>query len=563
MKAHKLMWVASLTGACTTSTIAQVIFVDRTEEAGLDAVNTASLSGMFVGGTVGDFNRDGWYDIFFAAGGGEPDALYINNQDGTFTDEAAAWGIGLARRSTGGAVADFNNDGWPDLFISCAGPEESNQPGWHCLYRNNGDGTMTDIAATAGVQWTSQTQAEACSGAWGDFDLDGDLDLAVAGYGYGPGMPSMDGNRVFRNNGDETFTDITAELGLVDDFEGVMGFAPRFVDMNGDRHPELIWIADYGTSRYFANNSGSFVNFTAESGTSLALTEMGITVNDFNEDGLFDFYVTTVFDNRLYLKNNLVGHTFTDVAQEAGVVNTGIGWGTVGVDLDHDSFIDIVAANSHVEGVQFAFINNMTSPSDPLTFTDVSAATGLPTGIWAHGLSAFDYDNDGDQDFAFFVENDTMRLIRNDVDHSGTHWLRIFLNNGGSTEIPPDGIGAVIEADFDGRTLHSRIDGGSNYLSQSEPSAHFGLGSTSVVDEVRIRWTNGDVTTLTSVAADQTITVWPGGKPGDVDLDGIVGYDDLSAVINSWGRCAGCPADFDGDGMVGMTELLRVIANWD
>lgn len=233
---------------------AQVLqFSDRTAQAGLTAVNTVapppvSETWLMTGGAaVGDFNNDGWQDVFVLGGPGAPDKLYINNHDGTFTDQAAAWGVAATHWGVGVAVGDFNNDGWLDIYVTSWGTD-----GYSCqhkLYRNNKNGTFTDVAEIAGVQSTCNSLyvADGFGTAFGDYDLDGHLDLAVAGW-----LPGTGSNRLFHNNGDGTFNDTTAALNL--DMTNEHGYSPRFLDMNGDGYPELLWVGDFGTSVYFINN---------------------------------------------------------------------------------------------------------------------------------------------------------------------------------------------------------------------------------------------------------------------------------------------------------------------
>lgn len=473
---------------------AQTTYTDRSVAAGLIVSHSPAYGASFAaGGTVGDFDRDGDQDVYVPVGGNSPDRLFINNGNGTFTDQAAAWGIATAHRGTAATVADFDGDGWLDLFVTSLGPAGANQAGAHKLYKNvNGTG-FTDVASSMGVEFSSPTIPDGWGGAFGDYDLDGDLDLCVAGWFNA----NNDSNRVFRNDG-ATFTDVT---NMFSGINGVTGFAPRWCDMNGDRYPELIFIGDFSTSEYWINVNGtSFTNFTAGSGTSLDGTEMGATIADWDEDGDFDLYVTTINTNNLYI--NQGGHVFVNQANATGTNNTAWGWGTTAVDFDNDTWFDIVAATQ--SGRQFAFRNNGTPA---LSFTEVALTMGLNTPISMRGVSNFDYDNDGDQDIVFFPHNGQVKLFRNELSGPDRNWLRIFLDKGDAPFVAPNGIGSVIKVTIGSRTLMSRIDGGSNYMSMSELSAHFGLGAATHADLLRIEWTDGSVTELTDVAANQTLTL--------------------------------------------------------
>ncbi|MCG8404906.1 MAG: CRTAC1 family protein [Phycisphaerales bacterium] len=534
-------------------------FSDQTFGSGVIATqNPLGLHSFLAGGAVGDFNNDGWQDIFFAGGGGTADKLFINNGNGTFTDQAAAWGVAATHRSTAATVGDFNNDGWLDIYVTSHGPVAGAAVGHHRLYRNNGNGTFTNVATTAGVNQASTIAPDGWGAAWGDYDLDGDLDLAVAGW-------QSNGNRLFRNNGNNTFTDVTTTAGLTSVIS-IDGFAPRFADMNGDRFPELIWIGDFSTSQYYVNNgNGTFTDFTAGSGTSLDGTEMGMTVADFDLDGLFDFYVTTIVTNNLYI--NQGNHTYVNRANTAGVSNTGWGWGTVAIDFDHDSRVDLVATDQN--GAQWAYRNTTPEGGSP-SFGDVSAASGLISNVSGRGLANLDYDNDGDQDIVIFPRSAPVKVFRNDLSGPNTHWVRVFLDNGTMENIPPQGIGSVVKVTVGAQTLMGRIDGGSNYLSQSEMSAHFGLGSATVIDELRVEWTNGDVTTMANVPADQTLTIVAAAPStlGDMDCSGSIDHDDVKSFALALANpdlyeLSGCDilrGDFDENEQVDGRDIPGFIA---
>lgn len=527
----------TLSSVCTMSLYAgnPASFTNATSSAGISAIHAPLFSDSFLaGGAVGDFNGDGFQDIFYPSGGSMPDRLYINDGDGTFTDRAGDAGVAVMHRGTAAAVADYNNDGRLDIFVTSLGPAGSNADGNHKLYRNDGNSVggvpvFTEVAAAAGVNDSTLSGVDGFGAAWGDYDLDGDLDLAVCGWNSGSN------NRVFRNNADGTFTDVTTSIGLGSlAFTGTNGFAPRFVDMDGDRFPELVWVGDFGTSHYFRNDSGTFTNITGSTGTALDGTEMGATVADFDDDGDFDFYVTTINTNNLYLNNGF--HSFTNRALAAGVSNTGWGWGTVAIDANHDGIIDIAVTTQ--SGRQWLFTGTGTVAGVP-RFTDVTNASGLISGVSGRGLSNADIDNDGDQDLVIFPRSGPLTVFRNTLNTAGgtANWIRVLLDNGGATDITPNGIGSVIKITIDGVTRMGRIDGGSNYLSQSELSAHFGIGTVSVIDELSVEWTNGDITTMLDVAANQTLTVTAGAMECIADLaapEGVLDLADLQAFISAF-----------------------------
>lgn len=502
-------------------------FTDVSAAAGVTVNHQPTyLHGFPAGGTVGDFDGDGLQDIFVPVGGGAPDRLYINQGDGTFQDRAATYGIAVSHRGTGAAAADFDGDGWLDLYVTSLGPANQDQIGHHRLYRNQGGASFVDVAVPMNVNRTSTSGADGWSAAWGDYDLDGDLDLAVAGWA----QPAT-GNRLFRNDG-ATFTDVTASAGL-GALTGVYGFTPRFVDMNGDGDPELIWIGDFTSSKYFTNDGdGTFTNQTGGSGTAHDGTEMGMTIGDYDEDGDFDFYVTTIGTNNLYV--NQGNDQYQNQAVPAGVQNTAFGWGTVSIDFDHDGRLDLVATSAG--GRPYAFVNQ-TNIGGPVLFQEIGPAIGLSQTMNGRGLSNLDYDGDGDQDLVFFPHGGPVKLYRNDLSGADIHWLRVFLDPGCRDGVAPHGVGSIVTAKIGLDVRRRWIDGGSNYLSASELSAHFGLGAATQVDELTIEWTNGEITVLTNVAADQTLTITPPNAAVDLGF-GKVGGNNRTAALSLCGTLA-------------------------
>ncbi|MEZ6242484.1 MAG: CRTAC1 family protein [Phycisphaerales bacterium] len=480
---------------------------------------------LYAGGATGDFDRDGDLDVFLLSGGHEPDHLYINNGDGTFTDEAESWGVALEHLGGGASVADYDNDGDLDIFVTSMGTDPLDLLAHsQILYRNNGDHTFTNVAAQAGVQTTSPDRPDGFGSAWGDYDMDGDLDLLVGGW-----SDVMLGERLFRNNADGTFTDVTADITPLLDIP-MWGFTPTFHDMDGDGYPEILWAADFVSSQYLINNQGqSFTLYTLESGTGLDQNGMGATTADFNHDGLPDWYVSaieTVGGNKLYLNNG--DHTYNEVSVAAGVNQGAWGWGVAAVDLDNDADMDIVETNGYAlwDNPSKIFLNNNDG-----TFTESAAALGLFHQTQGRGIIKLDYDNDGDVDLVFLSHHDPAFLFRNDLTKdTGANWLRLQLDNCGSTSLTPDGVGAHIEVTAGGLTQHQWITAAPSYLAQGELVAHFGLAQNPVADAVRITWPNGYTRVLTDVPADQTIEII--ANLADLATPyGVLDYSDVQAFL--------------------------------
>ena len=561
-----------------------------------------SVADMTGGAAVGDFNRDGWQDIFLLGGGGAVDALYLNNGDGTFTDQAAAAGVAWSHRGLAAAVGDFDGDGWQDLYVTSLGESAGyRRPGAHRLYRNLGVPAATaasaarnartvpatpedasaagagrtppepaapvrtpkasgaaaggpttghaesgaaprgvpggppggvprfeEVAVAAGVATTASPRPDGMGAAFGDFDLDGDLDLFVTGYQY------HDGNKLFRNDGGR-FTDVTvAALGPALDVDvlDTWGFAPAFVDMDGDRFPELLIAGDYGTSRYFLNDGGlRFRDLTAASGTGAGAMGMGSAFGDFDGDGRLDWYLTSVYartgtesvrnGNQLYLNEGR--HRFREASVAAGVNHGGWGWGAVAADLNHDGVLDLVATNGWTRANHQGDLEWLSEPTRVYLGRGVAAAAeadgpvpafdfvqeqvGLRHRDQGRGLIAFDYDNDGDRDILIVNLSGPVSLFRNDLTGPGTNYLRVFLDRGESRTMAPDGIGALVSIRTGDSQQHRYIGGDGVYLGSGELSAHFGVGTAAVIDELTVTWPDGTVTARESVPANQTLTL--------------------------------------------------------
>ncbi len=556
-------------------------FVDATEASGLQATHSPSgalifapsvIADLIAPVVVGDFNRDGFQDVFVVCSGAAPDKLFMNNGDGTFTDRAAQLGVAVKHMGLSACVGDYDDDGDLDIYVTSCGLDGSLlSKGKHRLYRNDGETGFTEVAAAAGVQTGSPIMADGLGCAFGDVDLDGDLDLVITGYF----IPSQ-GNRLFRNNGNGTFTDATAAAGLAP--MPIYGMSPRLCDMDGDRYPELLIAADFHTSRYFANDGdGTFTNLTASSGTGTDDNGMGQTVADFDGDQRLDWFVTSIYGtptpespgtgNRHY--RNIGPHLYQDVAAASGTLNGSWGWGVSAADLDHGGAVDLVQTAGWFTVGQYLNKPTRVWMNDGAGhFTDIAASCGLWCTLPGRGLLTFDADNDGDREVLIFASKGPLRFFRNDLLAPGrrgppdARWLTIAVDAVGAPDVAPDGIGTLVKVTTGSLTQRRVIDGGTNYGSQDELAAHFGLGAAAAADEVRLQWANGTVTLLRDVRADQRLTVVV-GRRCDLTDDGKVDGADLGTVLGAWGPIdAADPRDLDASGAVDAADLVLLFKAW-
>ena len=487
------------------------LFSNATSDANLNVnhrtLTPLGINMMISGAAVGDFNQDGRVDLFVLGGGTASDTLHMNNGDGTFREEAALRGLHQKQRGSGVSVGDFNRDGWPDIFVTSHGTTTTSTIGKHRLYRNNGNGTLIDVAVAAGVNQSNSVSADGFGSVFGDYNLDGHLDLFVTGWKDGES-----GSRLFRNNGDETFTDVTEDSGL--SVNELRGFSPCFADMDGDRYPELLVAGDFDTSKYYINNGdGTFVDATESAGVNKPAFGMGSTVNDMDNDGLLDWYITSIIDqemmgegNRLYI--NQGNHLYAEVAAAAGVDNGYWGWGTAAVDLNHDGWLDIVETNGWTEQPRFDNLpNRIWLNNGDGTFSDDAEASGFGQKMNGRGLLTFDFDYDGDQDIVITTNNGALHLYENELSGTGNHWLKIDLDTSERPDLAPNGIGAKVEISVNGQQQFRHVNTCSSYLSQSESTLHFGVGAADVVDSLIVTWPDGQQTTQTNLATNSMLTI--------------------------------------------------------
>jgi len=490
-----------------------------------------------------DYDQDGLMDVFFVQSGATDaykpphplrSALYHNNGDGTFTDVTEKAGVGgEGHYGQGVAVGDFDNDGFPDLYVTGYGRA--------ILYHNNGNGTFTDVTAKAGLadegQWST-------SAGWFDYDKDGWLDLVVTNYiewtpknnlwcgEHRPGYRSYchPGNykgqriKLYHNNHDGTFTDVSDASGVGKPEAKGMGVV--LADFNNDGWPDIAIANDSWPNFLFINkHNGTFEDVSLVSG--LAASEdgryeagMGIDAADVDGDGWMDVYITHLdFElNRLY-RNSQDG-SFTDETFRSGLGNKAVLMSGVAMkflDYDNDGWNDILQANgSMLDNV--ALYHGEVSYKEPLLmfrnlgkgqFEKVSESLGpdFMRPIVGRGLATADYDNDGDIDIVTNNRGDYPSLLRNDGGNAN-HWLTIQLIG---TKSNRDGTGATLKLTSEGFVHVEQAKGGGSYMSASDPRIHFGLGKRTKIESVEITWPSGQVDRLANLSPDQIITVKEGG----------------------------------------------------
>ena len=489
-----------------------------------------------------DYDQDGLLDLYFVQSAATPaytpphplrSALYHNNGDGTFTDVTEKAGVGgEGHYGQGVCVGDYNNDGYPDLYVTGYGSA--------ILYHNNGDGTFTDVTEKAGLadkgMWST-------SAAWIDYDKDGWLDLLVCNYlqwspsnniwcgehrpGYraycSPDNYRGEHLKLFHNNHDGTFTDVSIKSGI--GIPEAKGMGVVTADFNNDGWPDIAVANDTWPNFLFINQHDgtfkdvSFISGIAASADGKYEAGMGIDAADVDGDGWFDIYITHLdFElDRLYHNNH--DGTFDDVTYQCGIGNSAIflsGVAALFADYDNDGWPDVMQANGAMLDNINLYHTEVTYKEPKLMFRNLGhgkfAKVSKYLGpdfmhpIAGRGLAAADFDNDGDIDFAVIARGDYPQLLRNDGGNAN-NWLTVSLVG---TQSNRDGLGTALKLTSEGFAQFRQAKGGMSYMSASDPRIHFGIGKRKSIESLEITWPSGHVEHLTNVPINQFITVKEG-----------------------------------------------------
>ncbi|MFL6213391.1 MAG: CRTAC1 family protein [Blastocatellia bacterium] len=510
------------------------------------------------GVAIFDYDNDGLPDIYLLNGstfdalrGKEKPpraALYRNLGNWKFEDVTDKAGVANERWGMGVAVGDYDNDGWPDLYVGNYGVSR--------LYHNNGNGAFTDVAEKLGVArkgWST-------GASFGDYDGDGRLDLFVPGYlefdlnnlppspdevgkpsGVSKtfcqfrGVPVMCGPRglrgeqdtLYHQKADGTFEDVSERAG-VSDPERFYGFSSAFVHVNEDALLDLIVVNDSTPKLLYINKgNGKFEEAGYASGVALSengreQAGMGLSIGDYDNDGLIDFYITNFSDDyNTVLHNDGEGY-FSDVSFQAGQADLTLpflGWGTSFIDYDNDGWKDVLVANGHVYPGVDKYQWGTSYAEQPLLFRNLTTgkfervaaapASGLALAIPARGLAVGDLDGDGLMDAVFNNMDSAPTVLRN-VTKTAAHWITLKLVGDPAKKSPKDATGAIVYVTTGKLRQRQDVVSGAGYASQNDQRLHFGLGAATKVDKVEIKWPGGATETVTIAACDRAYTLIEG-----------------------------------------------------
>jgi hypothetical protein len=552
-------WLALFLLSCAMGESAQtpqnsaantITFRDVTQRAGIHFVhNNAAFGKKYLPETMGpgvafiDYDNDGWPDIFIVNGMDWPGQaskrstpkLYHNNHDGTFTDVTHQAGLDVEMFGMGVAVGDYDNDGYDDLFVTALGQSR--------LFHNNGNGTFTDVTQKAGLLGPKEFSTSA---AWVDYDRDGKLDLVVANYVQwsreGDLYCTLDGKsksyctpesykgasvRLWHNRGNGTFEDVTKKAGVWEPTSKTLGIA--ILDYDNDGWPDLLFSNDTQPNKLYRNNgNGTFTEKAVVAGVAfsedgVARAGMGVDAADYDRSGIASILITNFSNQMLSLYHNEGNGLFVDEAPRSEIGRNSLltlGFGCFFFDYDLDGWPDILIANGHIDGdiqrvqpnVKYAMPPHIFRNLGKGNFQEVTKilGAGFATPRVGRGAAYGDVNNDGRLDLLLSTNGGPVFLFENDFIGSAAATNKSVRIKLIGTKSNRDGIGTVVRLTAGGESQSEMLRSGSSYLSASELVLTFGLAMHVQADSIEIRWPSGQVEKLTNVAAGQTITVTEG-----------------------------------------------------
>lgn len=498
-------------------------FDDITAQANLNDISKSNAI------SVADYNQDGFLDIFVVSriefDEDNPDSyskLFKNNGNGSFenvTEEAklnefvVQENNQIETRSLGNKIGaswgDFNNDSYPDLFLSGVS--------FNHLFKNNGDGTFTEITISANIPQFCEN-CTTTSSLWFDHNKDGYLDLFLTDYTIN------ESNRIYINNQDETFDLLGSNI---NSFISI-SYSSIPIDINDDGELDIYVANDFDRDNYLLIKNGNDYNEEAETYNLLdPFDGMGLATSDFNNDGLFDLFITNINENGFYV--NKGNGIFIDESLDHGVKDTDWAWGTVFADFDHDGYEDLYIANGVASTLQHnRYFKNISSSDNARVFEDQSSNfSDFGVATISKCIAEFDFDNDGDLDLIVGDFQDDLKLYEN-IQNNSNNWVKIVLEGTASNK---NALGSIVK--LNSNTINQqRIYHGSRFLSQSITPVHFGLDTASNIDEISIKWPNGLEETFTDLSVKTTIKFTEGQGYeylDDINITPTFGCTDINA----------------------------------
>ncbi len=524
-----------------------------TEEAAVRNVNytIAHYAGYGHGAAFVDLDNDKDPDLILTGSADGRIGVFENDGTGHFIDRSLTSGLPLRPASTGAIAADYDNDGLTDLYITSVG-----EP--NILAKNLGGFVFVDAAAEAGVA-DPQGATHGC--AWGDYNGDGWLDLLVVNRVGSGGVYGRD--KLFRNDGDGTFTDVSFPNGIGQD--NALGFQGVFFDYDRDgdldiyiSNDRMVCATIGWINRLHENVNGTFVDVTAGSGAGVCINSMGIAVGDFDHDGYPDLYATNTPQGNPLLMNQGNG-TFIDQRDEAGVGFYSVGWGALFWDFDNNGFTDLYVCDMTGPNDLYMNVNN------EWPVIDRAAVLGVNTPGQSFAVAAADIDNDGDHDLVVTNQEDgSPSNVRIYMNHEGQKraWMKLDVVGKGANW---EAVGASLEVRVGESRQYHATYAGSNYMSQNERNFLIGMDTADVADDLIVTWPDGETRSVKNLTCYNRWTIYPDEMLGDANDDGIVDLTDFVAFVQCFDGplVPGCERmDLTGDAMIDDDDFAEFLVRY-